>query len=480
MSIWDDFKLFETGNQGIEGWLTHRTEVVTERLEKLSRGQSLGLGELNQLLTLSSEAGMSSGFLKYYFLTVPDHPWDITAIPKFDEQWIKTPPESIQSLEQLYWGLYRLYVDGLLYFGSVRTAYRTLRNLTLKELEQGYSAYKINTAHLHDRGTALALNKIESNDRFLIAEQACKAFENEAQTCEELAQTLWQEYRKQPAGAAGIKIRQFLEEAKLKDHLFALQELGEKELPKSEAGLLKLLKPVFNRWRTARNQALLNTSLYLSQVNELDVYVATSMREKKHFEDMADNCDRIFGSEQLNDLNIRYFDPTMSAAKSHEDKGLVECLMVRCSKVLIYYAGARDSYGKDAEAAMALSLGKPVIFYCEDRERQAFFNQVHPLSRLIEFGSGVAVGAMAVSDLQDIPRLLGRIFTNKMQYDLEKKAKRDGYLHLKERLSGSIVRLQTDDKLLYSAFWNYYHERHHGFALPGAFLKASISMPTDA
>ena len=42
----------------------------------------------------------------------------------------------------------------------------------------------------------------------------------------------------------------------------------------------------------------------------------------------------------------------MSAARGHEDKGLIECLMVKCAKVLIYTEGEKESYGKDAEAAM--------------------------------------------------------------------------------------------------------------------------------
>ena len=50
--------------------------------------------------------------------------------------------------------------------------------------------------------------------------------------------------------------------------------------------------------------------------------------------------------------------------------------MVKSAKVLIYCAGERDSFGKDAEAAMALSLGKPVIFYCDEAERQRFFAEV--------------------------------------------------------------------------------------------------------
>lgn len=78
--------------------------------------------------------------------------------------------------------------------------------------------------------------------------------------------------------------------------------------------------------------------------------------------------------------------------------------MVKCAKVLVYCAGERESYGKDAEAAMALSLGKPVIFYCDQEQRRRFYRDVHPLSRLIEFETGIAVGTMVTDKLEDVSR----------------------------------------------------------------------------
>jgi hypothetical protein len=189
--------------------------------------------------------------------------------------------------------------------------------------------------------------------------------------------------------------------------------------------------------------------------NDLDVYVATSMRTRQQFRDMAQACDLIMSHSAVKHLNLRYFDPTISAARGHEDKGLIECLMVKCAKVLIYNAGDRDSYGKDAEAAMALSQGKPVIFLCDEKDRLRFFGDVHPLSRLIDFQTGVVVGAMATSNIEDVALLLGRIFENRMEYKLEQPKK--GYFRLKERLTGSTVRLQTNDDLLRETFWNCYH-----------------------
>ena len=207
----------------------------------------------------------------------------------------------------------------------------------------------------------------------------------------------------------------------------------------------------------ARNAALQNTRLYLSMVGDLDVYVATSMRNRADFRDMASVCETIFGDARLQELQLRYFDPTLSAAAGHEDKGLIECLMVKSAKVLVFCAGDRDSYGKDAEAAMALSLGKPVIFYCNHEQRYRFYRDIHPLSRLIDFNTGVAVGSMVTDKLDEVSELLYRIFSNRLEYLLEQP--RSDYLRLKEKITDSVVRLQTSDQMLTETFWNYYHNR---------------------
>src|SRR6267378_1742599 len=120
----------------------------------------------------------------------------------------------------------------------------------------------------------------------------------------------------------------------------------------------------------------------------------------------ANGSSPIHASKQL---NLRYFDPTLSAARGHEDKGLIECLMVKCAKALVWCAGIGESLGKDFEAAMALSLGKPVIFYCDEEQRGRFYREVHPLSRLIEFETGVAVGAMVTDNLGEVSDLIYRI-----------------------------------------------------------------------
>jgi hypothetical protein len=237
---------------------------------------------------------------------------------------------------------------------------------------------------------------------------------------------------------------------------FAAEDLLDEQVV-SKSDLTTKLNNSIARFNIAHEAALSNTEKFLSMVGDLDVYVATSMRNRADFRSMADFCEEIFQDNRLDELNVRYFDPTMSAATHHEDKGLVECLMVKCTKALVLHAGTRDSFGKDAEASMALSLGKPVIIYCHEAERERFFKDVHPLSRLIEFNTGVAIGAMVTSSEQIVIELLHRIFTNTMKYRLEQRM--EGYLNLVEDLTGSVVRLQTNDSLLRETFWNHYHNR---------------------
>lgn len=131
--------------------------------------------------------------------------------------------------------------------------------------------------------------------------------------------------------------------------------------------------------------------------------------------------------------------------------------MVKCAKVLVYCAGQKESFSKDAEAAMALSLGKPVIFLCDEEQKRRFYKDVHPLSRLIEFETGVAVGAMVTDSTETVSILLHRILENEMEYELEQS--KPDYLHLKEKLTESVDRLQSNDEMLTETFWNYYHNK---------------------
>ncbi len=274
-----------------------------------------------------------------------------------------------------------------------------------------------------------------------------------------LGDVLRDAYRRRVATGqtASVSVRQLLEDAPSTEKAqltFAADDLLTDELTSLEE-LDARIEYVVEKFNAARRAALQNPKLYLSMVEDLDVYVATSMRTRDDFREMAIFCDDVFGSAALKGLHVRYFDPTMSAAEGHEDKGLIECLMVKSAKALIYSAGAKESFGKDAEAAMALSQGKPVILYAPDAARRQFYRDVHPLARLIDFRTGVANGWMVASTPVEVAELLSRVLRNEMVYELEQS--KPGYLRLKEALTSSTVRLQTNDAFLRETFWNYYH-----------------------
>ncbi len=453
---------FTGGTGGIDNWLTSgASNAVVSRLNALP-GQPISCSQLNQLLALSHIAELSSGAFQYYWLAAPAHCYDVTQLPHFHSSYCRT--DRVISLDQLAWGLHRLYQDALLFYGTLQNGYREIRNQSFEALDQGFRARRFPGDDMVHRGPALELEKISQSDRYLIAEQACKSFEP-ADGDADMFMVLkgaWIEHQR--GGGGRIKTKDLLASAYVLDgfqqqqgqFIFSADALLESEIS-TEEELFDRYSEVRNTFAAARKAALRNTELYLSMANDLDVYVATSMRTRQQFRNMAKFCEAVFNHTAVQHLNLRYFDPTLSAAKGHEDKGLIECLMVKCAKVLIYTAGDRDSYGKDAEAAMALSLGKPVIFFCDEEDKKRFFSDVHPLSRLIDFSTGVAVGAMATTSLDDVAILLSRIFDNTMQYDLVHP--KPGYFRLKEQRTGSAVRLQTDDHFLRETFANCYHRR---------------------
>lgn len=469
-AILKQFELFSGGTGGIDSWLTSTTEdTVFDRLSKIDK-EPLSRVQLNQLLILSHEADVSDGFFQYYWLGKPEHPYDPSKLPDYQATW--NGATNILSLEHLRWGLYRFYVDALLFFGNIRRAYRVLRGRSHQDLLNFFGAHRFDTEAIRKRGPALELHRIQKDHRYLISEMACKSYGATPQTTSELKKALMDTYAAHKNAAGGkIKIRELLNGAFAKntlserqpEFLFSADDILD-AVVESEADLEKKYEDLAKVFVAAREAALKNTSFYLSMVNDLDVYVATSMRDRDDFRGMANICETVFHHKMLKHLELRYFDPTLSAAEGHEDKGLIECLMVKCAKTLLYCAGKKESYGKDAEAAMALSLGKPVIFFCDEERRGRFYREVHPLSRLIDFNTGVPVGAMVTSSIEQVSILLYRLFENQMEYELDRT--HSGSLRLKEKLTDSVVRLQTNSTLLRETFFNYYNRARRG--QPGA------------
>ncbi|MDR2937739.1 MAG: hypothetical protein LBU92_02215 [Prevotellaceae bacterium] len=413
--------------------------------------------QLKQMFVLNGLHGFTSGFFYYYWTAkeVDRHPYDVTNVEGYDNEYKDI--SNITSLKQLKWGLYRLYIDSLLFFGDVNFGYSHLCKLHNENL---HSYFDKKRYEIRERGEALDFEFIEKDDRYLISEMACKTYETNTDSTE-LLQLLISNYSAAiKQGRKRVSIKELLNGEFAKDDNkiqfeFATEDIKDDEV-ESESDIRNKYEAIAKKFISARSKALCNTDYYLSLINDLDVYVATSMRNKKDFIDMANNTERIFKDPKIKELHLRYFDPTISAAKCHEDKGLIECLMVKCAKALIYTAGEKESYGKDAEAAMALSSGKPVIFFCPNQSKWNFYANVHPLTKLVDFSTGVANGAIVAKNIQEVTNLLDRIFKNKMEYEVKQE---NGYFKLIEKTTNSVIRIQTNHKLLTQSFWNYYHNK---------------------
>ncbi|UHQ23812.1 hypothetical protein LVB77_03625 [Lysobacter sp. 5GHs7-4] len=460
----EKYAVFNAVGGGIESLLWETAgEFVCNRLIGIENDH-LSKVQLNQLLGFKEERAVSDDFFKYYWIDEPDLPYKLLSIPGYDTSYKNY--ENIKSIEQFFYGLARIFVDGLLHFGNVRQFYRQYCSKARSDIDALVRSQMFNTDVIKQRGPSLPLKAIPKDDRYLISEMACKSYGDAPATAGDLKDALldaWKDHAERGGGRVAVKtlIAGGMGHTQQQQRMFefSADDILETSVS-SETELSALYSRVAEKFISARDAALENTKLYLSLVNDLDVYVATSMRTRSDFRSMADQCSEIFGDEKVKDLHLRYFDPTLSAADGHQDKGLIECLMVKCAKVLVYCAGEKESYGKDAEAAMALSLGKPVIFLCNEQTRMEFYKEIHPLSRLINFSTGVAVGAIVTSSAKQVSELLDRIFENEMEYELIQPLGRQGYLQLRERMSGSIVRIQTNNSLLSEAFWNYYRSNN--------------------
>jgi len=443
--------------------------AIASGLDAVNAG-ALSWARLNQVLHRCSEAGMSEGCFRYYFLEVPTaHPYPVDLVFSGERY---TPPNgltAITSLQQAQWGLRRFIYDAMLYWGNFRQAYRDLRLLPIEKIRSMFAAKATDEQRVATRGKVEGPISIPQDRRYLISEMACKTYEAKTAIQDtdhvRLAREAFRVLRSEGTEVTPTLLRsktKEIAEGRNQQQLFELMFEDAPKILQTEDEVVALYSGQWQAFQNARNDALRNTRIYLSVCNDLDVYVATSMRTREDFREMANTCQEIFNSPKLIRHSIRYFDPTLSAAEHHEDKGIIECVMVKTAKVVLYFAQHKESLGKVSEYAMGLSLGKPVIILCPDdpkgKELYAFYSGSHPLTRLVEFKTGIVNGAMVTCKVSDVITLLDRILTNKMEYDLARKDGTGAYYLLRERLSGTAVRVVTDNKLLTETFWNNWHE----------------------
>lgn len=117
------------------------------------------------------------------------------------------------------------------------------------------------------------------------------------------------------------------------------------------------------------NHGIYNNNAYLA-TDIIDVYIATSMREKEDYYLVNRYIDKLFKREEICDLKVSYFDPTQAYCTNRIDKGLSEALMLKKAICTIYFIQESDTFGKDSELASTLAQGKPVIAFLPNVDHQ--------------------------------------------------------------------------------------------------------------
>ena len=202
-AILDQFKLYSSNGEGIAGWLTEDVDTkIFDRLDNIDN-EPLTQAQLNQLLALAEQPTVSDGYFYYYWLeSPPDHPYPVQSLPTFRQDWLSGDGR-IKSLSHLEWGLHRIFVDGLLYFGNIDKAYRSLRNMSREELVRCFRGRRIVSKSFGERGTALPIEEISRDDRYYISENAHKTLGSNPDVEGTLHQTLVQAYNEHVNAGGG-------------------------------------------------------------------------------------------------------------------------------------------------------------------------------------------------------------------------------------------------------------------------------------
>lgn len=86
-------------------------------------------------------------------------------------------------------------------------------------------------------------------------------------------------------------------------------------------------------------------------------------------------------------------------------------------------------------------------------KRAKTLRESHPLAIQVNLDTGVANGVLVVRTIADCAALLRRILLSEMDFYLEE---RDQMWYLRERISGCVYRIVTNDRKLNNSFWNFY------------------------
>jgi hypothetical protein len=115
----------------------------------------------------------------------------------------------------------------------------------------------------------------------------------------------------------------------------------------------------------------------------------------------------------------------------------------------------RDAHQQDLHRICEIIASSEARIY---DKRAGTLIQSHPLAVQVNLDTGVANGVLVVRNKNDCARLLRRVLTNAMEFDLEEDNEARMW-YLRERISGCIFRVVTKDRKLTNCFWNFYRQQ---------------------
>lgn len=385
--------------------------------------------------------------------------------------------EKIEAIEAFIHGLQHFIKDALWHFGDIRRAYAVLAQF--QDIGKYIEAHKFNINEFYERLPWTLIEKIEPTERgFLgyVSGRRTYQQQNVLSVSEMILQVLesnQQDFKNLSSEEVETRIAAMIkpEEVQAIKELENIGSLGQIDLfsyakinenQKAIEAAKEEIRNTIEKIDKLKKIGEQNQIHFLRNIEMIDVYVATSMRDDKEYIEMADFVSKVFGNPVVLPLNLRYFDPTLCYCESRIDKGVIECLLVRTAKVTIYCAQDGDTFGKDSELAATLCQGKPVIVYVptdeENLDRKAVldkraqvFNEFHPLGMQVGLSDGVARGVIVVRSPEQCARILNKVLTNSLEVDIFHE--QHGIV-LREKETRSVVRVMTGWGELSHSFWS--------------------------
>ena len=309
------------GEKYSNGLCEHDRELLATLIAN-AKEEGLNYEQFNELLLLLNQDRVEKDFFKFFF-----------------------EREKV-SLHELKDGVVRLRGFAMLRFGNFRFAYKQLIQENEARLrEETLKSYCGESPQLEEkfkkrRPKMLEIDHIERDHTSYLGEISAAIVETETKA-------LIKEFKKAESQAERTELSRFAEQ----------------------------LIPRLKGFQEALEKAFKNADIYLTW-DYMDVYVATSMRNKWEFEETFDFIREVFEDTRLQGMNLRYFDPTQCKCSNPRDKGLIEGLMLKRALCTIYLAQESDTMGKDCELAATLAQCKPVIAYVPDYKPSEYSQKI--------------------------------------------------------------------------------------------------------